>query len=238
MRSAVAGSTPCASSPVLIVCGSVDASPMIISVKKIPIESTWAEFWNVWFIAPPAPRCSGGRLFMTAARLGDANMPIASPAARGSREQRVGEVGRQQHQRAERERRAEHPAVRTSARRSGRESSPTPGRREHPDRQREHVDAGPQRRLGERVAVLGQPDALQPDDQHEHQTAARDRGQERRQRAERERADAEQRQLGTSGSRPAARRRRTRRGRRPRRPAARARAGSPSRWLPTDGRMP
>ena len=52
---------------------------MIISVKKTPIESTWAEFWNVWFIAPPAPRSARGRLFITAARLGEANMPIEAP---------------------------------------------------------------------------------------------------------------------------------------------------------------
>ena len=52
---------------------------MIISVKKIPIERTWAEFWKVWFIAPPAPRSSRGRLFITAARLGEANMPMATP---------------------------------------------------------------------------------------------------------------------------------------------------------------
>ena len=42
--------------------------------------------------------------------------------------------------------------------------------------------------------MLGQPDPLQPDDQDEHQPAARDGGQERRQRPERERADPEQRQ--------------------------------------------
>jgi hypothetical protein len=51
-----------------------------MSVKKIPIESTWAEFWNVWFIPPPAPRCRGGRLFMTPARFGEANAPIDSPS--------------------------------------------------------------------------------------------------------------------------------------------------------------
>ena len=46
---------------------------------------------------------------------------------------------------------------------------------EEPDRQRQHVDAGPQRRAGEVVAVQRQPDALEPDDQHEHETAAADR---------------------------------------------------------------
>ena len=35
------------------------------------------------------------------------------------------------------------------------------------DREGDQGDAGPQRRLGEAVPVLGQPDALQPDDQHE-----------------------------------------------------------------------
>ena len=48
-------------------------------MKKIPIESTCAEFWKVWFMPPPAPRCCGGRLFITAARLGEANMPIEMP---------------------------------------------------------------------------------------------------------------------------------------------------------------
>ena len=62
-----------------MVSGSVKASPMIISVKKIPIDSTCAEFWKVWFIAPPAPRPRRGRLFITAARLGEANSPIDAP---------------------------------------------------------------------------------------------------------------------------------------------------------------
>ena len=30
--------------------GSVEESPMIISVKKMPMESTWPEFWNVEFM--------------------------------------------------------------------------------------------------------------------------------------------------------------------------------------------
>ena len=65
---------------------------------------------------------------------------------------------------------------------------------EHAEGEREHVDARPQRCVSEIEAVLGQPDALQPDDQHEHQAAARDRREERRERAERECADAKQRQ--------------------------------------------
>ena len=51
-------------------------------VKKIPIESTCAEFWKVVFIPDPAPRCSGGRLFMTPARFGEPNMDMVSPVAK------------------------------------------------------------------------------------------------------------------------------------------------------------
>jgi hypothetical protein len=80
-RSAVACETPWAWSPPRSVSGSVAARPRILSVKKIPIESTWAEFWNVWFIPPPAPRSAAGRLFITPARLGDANMPIEIPVS-------------------------------------------------------------------------------------------------------------------------------------------------------------
>ena len=52
---------------------------MIISVKKMPMESTWAEFWKVEFMPAPTPRCWRGRLFMTPARLGAANAPMARP---------------------------------------------------------------------------------------------------------------------------------------------------------------
>ena len=52
---------------------------MIMRVKKMPMESTWAEFWKVEFMPPPTPRCWGGRLFMTPARLGAAKAPMASP---------------------------------------------------------------------------------------------------------------------------------------------------------------
>ena len=54
------------------------------SEKKIPMERTWAEFWKVVLIPPPAPRCSGGRLFMTAARLGEPNMDMESPVNRST----------------------------------------------------------------------------------------------------------------------------------------------------------
>lgn len=52
---------------------------MIIGVEKMPIDKTCAEFWKVWFIAPPALRSPVGRLFITPARFGDANAPIESP---------------------------------------------------------------------------------------------------------------------------------------------------------------
>ena len=51
--------------------------PITIREKKIPTEITWAEFWKVWFMPPPAPRSRAGRLFITAARLGEANIPMA-----------------------------------------------------------------------------------------------------------------------------------------------------------------
>ena len=53
---------------------------MIISEKKSPMESTWAEFWKVVFMPEPAPRCWGGRLFITPARLGEPKAAMVSPA--------------------------------------------------------------------------------------------------------------------------------------------------------------
>ena len=54
----------------------------MISVKKIPMDSTMAEFWNVALMPPPTPRCSGGRLFMIPARFGEANSPIPIPLSK------------------------------------------------------------------------------------------------------------------------------------------------------------
>ena len=199
----------------VIVCGSVAVSPTIISVKKMPIDSTCAEFWNVWFIAPPAPRSPGGRLFITAARLGEANIPIEAPieeqdrARTAGRRSSVGSSASSPKLTAA----AEHPAGRERARAVA--VGEVPGGRageQHPDGERQHVDARPQRRLGEAVAVLGQPDALQPDDQHEHQAAARDGGQERRQRPERERADRNSGRRNIGSCDAALDERRTRRG--------------------------
>ncbi len=70
-----------------------------------------------------------------------------------------------------------------------------PGHRagdEEAHRERQHVDARPQRCVGEAVAVLGQPDALQPDDEHEHEPAARESGEQRGEVAAGEGADPEQ----------------------------------------------
>jgi hypothetical protein len=51
--------------------------------------------------------------------------------------------------------------------------------------------------------VLREPDALQPDDQREHQAATCDRGEEGRERAEREGADLERwsRNIGSAARR-------------------------------------
>ncbi len=53
-------------------------------LKKIPMESTIAEFWKVVLIPEPTPRAVGGRLFMISARLGEENSPWPSPFANRS----------------------------------------------------------------------------------------------------------------------------------------------------------
>ncbi len=60
--------------------------------------------------------------------------------------------------------------------------------------QGQHVDAGPQRRADEVVAVQRQPDPLEPDDQHEHQPTPADGGEEARQDTACEGADPEERE--------------------------------------------
>jgi H+/Cl- antiporter ClcA len=70
--------------PVDIAWGSVADSPRIMSVKKIPIESTMAEFWKVAIMPAPTPRRSDGRLFMIPVWLGEANRPIANPTSNSS----------------------------------------------------------------------------------------------------------------------------------------------------------
>ena len=52
---------------------------MIISEKKIPIDSTIAEFMKVAAMPPPAPRWLTGSEFMIDARFGEKKIPIPSP---------------------------------------------------------------------------------------------------------------------------------------------------------------
>ncbi len=111
------------------------------------------------------------------------------------REQGVGEVHRQQLEQRKARRSPEHPTGREGpgAEVIGEEPRDRAGDQET-EGEREHVDPRPERRLREAVAVLGQPDALQPDDEHEHEPAAPHRREEARQHARRVRPDPEQRQ--------------------------------------------
>ena len=85
----------------------------MISVKKIPIDSTWAEFWNVVFIPDPEPRCCGGRLFITAARFGEPKAAIISPVANSSTANSgYGKFDREHLEQREADRRADHAAGR------------------------------------------------------------------------------------------------------------------------------
>ena len=54
----------------------MEASPRIIKVKKIPMESTWADELNVPAMPAPAPRWLAGRLFMMPVWFGAMNMPM------------------------------------------------------------------------------------------------------------------------------------------------------------------
>ena len=51
----------------------------------MPMDSTIAAFMVVAPIPEPWPRWSGGSEFMTAARLGEANSPMARPLTKMSR---------------------------------------------------------------------------------------------------------------------------------------------------------
>ena len=71
--------------------------------------------------------------------------------------------------------------------------------------ERKNGDACPQRGALEGVAVQRQPDALEPDDQDEHQATATQRSQQTGEQACAERSDLEQVQAGTWARRPASR---------------------------------
>ena len=88
------------------VVGSVEASPAIISEKKMPIDSDEPELKNVPRMPLAAPRWLAGTEFMIAIVLGAANRPDPMPLmAIRTGELPVGEVGRQEDQRDERQRR-------------------------------------------------------------------------------------------------------------------------------------
>src|SRR6202046_4026097 len=74
-----AAGTPCAVSPANMVCGSLLASPVTISEKKMPMDSTEAEFMKVAIMPPAAPRASAGTEFIISARFGEANRPVPKP---------------------------------------------------------------------------------------------------------------------------------------------------------------
>jgi hypothetical protein len=126
-----------------------------------------------------APRWSGGTEFMIAAEFGAA-IKSGPDAVDGQqhREHRVGEVRRDQHQAEEaggldeQPAGGEHPCPEPVGQRAGDRTGD-----QEPDGQRQHVDAGPEWGLVERIALQRQPDALQPDDQDELQAATGHRGQ-------------------------------------------------------------
>ncbi len=76
---ATAADTPCSCSPALIAVGSVLARPMIISEKKIPIDSEEPALKNVARTPEAAPRSAAGTLDMIAAVLGAVKMPPPRP---------------------------------------------------------------------------------------------------------------------------------------------------------------
>ena len=75
----MAAGTPCAVSPLVIAAGSLLDRPATIRVKKMPIESTNAEFWKVAIMPPAAPRRSGGTEFIISAQFGETNRPAPKP---------------------------------------------------------------------------------------------------------------------------------------------------------------
>ncbi len=92
-------------------------------------------------------------------------------------EPHVGEVDREQLQEPEGERGGHHPTrrERPGAVTVGEDARDRPGD-EEADGERQHVDPGLQGGLCEAVAVLGEPDPLQPDYEDEHQPSPPERG--------------------------------------------------------------
>jgi hypothetical protein len=59
--------------------GSLLDRPATIRVKKMPMDSTNAEFWNVAIIPPAAPRWLAGTEFIISAQFGETNRPEPKP---------------------------------------------------------------------------------------------------------------------------------------------------------------
>jgi hypothetical protein len=76
---AVAAGTPCAVRPLYMAAGSLLDRPATIRVKKMPIDSTNAEFWKVAIMPPAAPRLSAGTEFIISAQFGEKNRPEPNP---------------------------------------------------------------------------------------------------------------------------------------------------------------
>src|SRR6185437_282869 len=70
------------------VRGRVDASPAIISEKKMPMDSDMPEFWKVDRMPEAEPRCLAGTALMIAEVLGEANSPEPTPLPKISKANR------------------------------------------------------------------------------------------------------------------------------------------------------
>src|SRR6202162_1730022 len=76
---AIEAGTPCAVSPLVRVLGRVEASPAIISEKKMPMDRDMPEFWKVDRMPDAEPRWLAGTALMIAEVLGEANRPEPIP---------------------------------------------------------------------------------------------------------------------------------------------------------------
>ena len=191
---AAAAGTPWAVRPLSSVWGSVPDSPIDHQREEDPDRDHLGGVLEGLVHPPAGAAVALGQAVHHGRAVGRGEHPHRDPVeGEDGGEQRIREVDRQQQQQREADRARHHPAAREPPRPEAvRQVAGGGAADQHPDRQRQDVDAGPQGRVGEVVAVLGQPDPLQPDDQHEHQPAARDRRQERGERAEAEGPDAEQ----------------------------------------------
>jgi len=141
-----------------------------------------------------APRCPGGTAPITADAFGEENSPEPIPlsATRMAKTQ----YGKSTGSTTSPAKLAGHDERTPDRERPGAEVVGQPARNrpgeQEAQRQRQQVDAGPQRGLRVVVPVQRQPDPLQPDDQHELHAAPADRGQQAGQVAEGERAITEQ----------------------------------------------